>query len=67
MPEYLKTASNKAVRSCDVALALGDSKEYKEAEKRLQEAIESYERMFGKENPHTLAGIDSLALIYKSQ
>jgi tetratricopeptide (TPR) repeat protein len=67
VPEYLKTASNKATRLCDVALALGDSKMYKEAEKRLQEAIEGCERAFGKENPRTLAGIDSLALIYKSQ
>ena len=70
MPEYIKTTSDKAARSCDVALALGDSKEYKEAEKRLQEAIEAIEgceRAFGKGNPHTLAGIDSLALIYQSQ
>jgi hypothetical protein len=67
VPEYLNTASNKAVGSCDVALALGDSREHEEAEKRLQEAIEGCERAFGKENPHTLAGIDGLALIYKSQ
>ncbi|CZR68380.1 related to heterokaryon incompatibility protein [Phialocephala subalpina] len=65
--EYLNTASNKAVRSCNVALALGDSQKHKEAEKRLQEAIEGCERAFGKEDPHTLAGIDGLALVYKSQ
>jgi hypothetical protein len=47
-----------------VALALGNSDE---AEKRLQEVIEGCERAFGKENPYTLAGIDSLALIYKSR
>jgi predicted RNase H-like HicB family nuclease len=47
-----------------VALTLG--KEYEEAEIRLQEAIEGYKRAFGKENPHTLVGIDGLALIYKS-
>jgi hypothetical protein len=35
VPEYLKTALNKATRSCDVALALKDSKMYEEAEKRL--------------------------------
>jgi len=65
--EYLKTTSDKATRSCDVALALGDSTEYEEAEKRLQEAIDGCERVFGKEDPRTLAGIDSLALIYQSQ
>jgi predicted translin family RNA/ssDNA-binding protein len=66
VPEYLKIASKKAVRLCKMALALGDSKDYEEAEKRLQEAIEGCERALGKENPYTLAGIDSLALIYKS-
>jgi hypothetical protein len=67
VPKYLKTTSDKATRSCDVALASGDSKEYEETEKRLQEAIDGCERAFGKEDPHTLAGIDSLALIYGSQ
>jgi hypothetical protein len=67
VPEYLKTASNQAARLCDVALVLGDSKEYEEAENRLQEAIKGCEGAFGKENPRPLAGIDSLALINKSQ
>ncbi len=66
MLEYLNTASDKAAKSYDVALALGDSKEYTEAEKRLQEAIEGCERELGKENPCTLVGIDSLALIYRN-
>jgi hypothetical protein len=67
VPEYLKKTSDKETRSWDVALALGDSKEYEETEKRLQEAIDGCERAFGKEDPHTLAFIDSLALIYGSQ
>jgi tetratricopeptide (TPR) repeat protein len=67
VPEFLNTASDKAAKSCAVALALGDSEEYEEAEKKLQEAIEDYKRAFGKENPHTLAGIDSLALVYRNQ
>jgi hypothetical protein len=33
--EYLKTALNKAARLYNVALVLGDLKEYKKAEKRL--------------------------------
>ncbi|KAE9363923.1 HET-domain-containing protein [Stipitochalara longipes BDJ] len=67
VPEYLKTALNKAARLHDVALVLGYSKEYEEAEKRLQEAIKYCEGTFGNENPRTLAGMDSLALIYISQ
>ncbi len=67
VPDYLKTASNKAVRSLDVALALGDSEEFKGGEKRLQEVIEGCEKVLGKENHYTLAGIDGLALLYKSQ
>jgi tetratricopeptide (TPR) repeat protein len=59
VPEHLTIASNKAVRLCDMALVLGNMKEYEEAEKRLQEAIEGFEEEFEKENPHTL--------IYKSQ
>lgn len=66
VPEYLKTTSPKTTRLWNVALAFGDSGEYKEAEKKLQEAIESCERVFGKESLYTLAGIDGLALIYKS-
>jgi tetratricopeptide (TPR) repeat protein len=67
VPEYLKTALDKATRSCDVALAFEDSKEYEETEKRLQEAIDGCERASGKKDPHMLAFIDSLALIYGSQ
>ncbi len=67
VPEYLKTASDKAARSCNVALALGDSEESEGAEKKLQEVIESCERALGKGNTYTLAAIDGLALLYWSK
>jgi hypothetical protein len=59
---YLNRA-DEAARSCNVALALGDSKEYEEAERRLQDATEA----FGEGNLDTLTGIDGLALMYKSE
>jgi hypothetical protein len=41
VPGYLKTSLNKVARICNVALVLGDSGEYKEAEKRFQDVIKS--------------------------
>jgi hypothetical protein len=67
VPEYLKTASDKAARSYDVVLVLGDSQEYKEAQKRLQEEIKSRETTFGKEDLNTLALTERLAMIHKNQ
>ena len=55
----------KATRLYKVALILEDLEEYKEAEKRLQEAIEGYERVLGKEHLRTLELMDELAIIYK--
>ena len=55
----------KATRLSTVALILEDLEEYKEAEKRLKEAIEGYKRELGKEHLHTLKLIDKLAIIYK--
>jgi hypothetical protein len=45
---------DKATRTWNVALILGDLKEYEEAEKRLREAIEGYEIAFGEEHPYIL-------------
>ena len=55
----------KATRLYSVALILEDLEEYKEAEKRLREAIEGYKRALGKEHLRTLGLIDKLAIIYK--
>ena len=60
MKDYIK-----ATRLYKVALILEDLEEYKEAEKRLQEAIEGYKRALGKEHLYTLELINKLAIIYK--
>jgi hypothetical protein len=54
---------DKATRLWNVAIILEVSEEYKEAEGRLREAIEGYEKAVGMKYPQTLAGMDSLALI----
>ncbi|KAF2177501.1 HET-domain-containing protein [Zopfia rhizophila CBS 207.26] len=65
VPEYSRTASDKATRLYDVALVLEDSEEYEEARRRLQEATGGYNGTSTKEHPHKLAGMDILGLIYK--
>ena len=65
VPEYLMTTLNKATRLYNMALILGDLEEYKEAKKRLQEAIESHKGTLTKEHPYKLADIENLALIHK--
>lgn len=45
--------SDKTTRIWNVALVLGDLREYKKAVARLQEAIESYEIAFGEERLYT--------------
>jgi hypothetical protein len=62
--DYLKTTSDKAARSYEVALVLGDSEDPQEAEKRMQEGILACEEVFGKEHPRTLGGMEALALAY---
>ena len=52
-------------RLYNVALILEDLEEYKEAEKRLREAIEGYKRTLGKEHLRILELMDKLAIIYK--
>jgi hypothetical protein len=42
-----------ATRIWNIALVLGDFRDYEKAKERLQEAIESYERKFGEERPYT--------------
>ena len=61
LEDYVK----KATRLYSIALILEDLKEYKEAKKKLQEAIEGYKRALGKEHLRTLGLIDKLAVIYK--
>lgn len=65
VPEYLKTASDKAARLYDVASALGESGEYEGASKILQEIINGFGGAC--ENPHKLAGIENLALTSMSE
>jgi hypothetical protein len=67
VPEYLKTALDKAAKSYEVALVLGDLEDPKEVEKRLQEAVKGCEKFFGKEDRRTLRGMDNLALVYNIQ
>ncbi|KAN0068665.1 Heterokaryon incompatibility protein (HET) domain containing protein [Elaphomyces granulatus] len=44
----------KATRTWNVSLILGDLEEYQKAEEGLREAIEGYKIAFGEERPHTL-------------
>jgi hypothetical protein len=54
--EYPKAEGDldKATRIWNVAIILDDLEEFDKAEERLREAIEGYEKEFGKEYPHTL-------------
>jgi hypothetical protein len=45
---------DKATRTWNIALILGDLGEYEKAEKRLREAIEGYKTAFGEEHLYTL-------------
>jgi ankyrin repeat protein len=45
---------DKATRTWNVALILGDLEEYEEAEERLREAVEAYEMAFGEKDSDTL-------------
>jgi tetratricopeptide (TPR) repeat protein len=59
---------NKATRLWNAALTLEDSENYEEAERRHREAILICEREVGNDHPHTLMGIEKLALMcMKSQ
>ncbi|TGO13444.1 hypothetical protein BTUL_0069g00110 [Botrytis tulipae] len=64
VPEYLETDTNRAVNSINVALALGDTKNYVKAENILRRQIENYEGILGRESLHVLALKESLAWIY---
>ena len=46
--------SDKATRTWNVALVLGDLEEYREAEEKLREAIKGYEMAIREEHPRTL-------------
>ncbi|EDO04689.1 hypothetical protein SS1G_07172 [Sclerotinia sclerotiorum 1980 UF-70] len=67
VPEYLKTDTNKAVRSINIALTLGDTKNYKNAENIIQKGIKNYEGVLGRGNLYILALKESLTWIYKNQ
>lgn len=60
IPQYPKAefgdTLGKAIRTSNIAIVLGDLKEYEKAQERLQEAIEGYERAFGEGRPYTLKG-----------
>ncbi|KAK6591799.1 HET domain protein [Botrytis cinerea] len=67
VPEYLETDALKAVRSIDMALALGCTRNYENTQTTTIDVIEKSERILGQENLHLLSLKDSLALAYKSQ
>ncbi|KAM0169103.1 hypothetical protein ACHAPF_010289 [Botrytis cinerea] len=67
VPEYLETDALKAVRSIDMALALGCTRNYENTQTTTIDVIEKSERILGQENLHLLLLKDSLALAYKSQ
>jgi hypothetical protein len=46
---------DKATRTWDSALILGDAEEYEKAGERFQDAVESYEMAFGEKDSYTLA------------
>jgi DnaJ-domain-containing protein 1 len=58
MSEHLETelegCLDKATRTWNVALILGDLEEYEKAEERLQEAIEGYKMVFKEKDSCTL-------------
>ncbi|KAM0161371.1 hypothetical protein ACHAQE_004183 [Botrytis cinerea] len=64
LPEYLKTDTNRAVNSINVALALGDTRNYEKADNILQRQIDSYQGILGRENLDILVLKESLAWIY---
>jgi hypothetical protein len=55
--------SDKMTRLWNVVLILEDAEEHEKAKERLQEAVEGYERGFGKEDLRTLTGMEKLALL----
>jgi hypothetical protein len=50
-----------------MGLLLGDVGKYEEASQKLHEARGVYEIMSGRDDPHTIAGMDELALTYRCQ
>jgi hypothetical protein len=67
VPEYPLTDAEKADILIKTVLALGDAEIYDKAELKIQEAIETYEKILGKEDLSILAMKESLALIYSSK
>ena len=65
VPQYLETATSKTTRFEDVILALSDANEFKGAENRLQGVVDDHKKAFGKENLHTLARMEDLAMLCK--
>ncbi|THV52909.1 hypothetical protein BGAL_0065g00380 [Botrytis galanthina] len=65
--EYLKADTNRVVNSINVALALGDTRNYIIAKDILQRRIKNYEEMLGQENLLILALKEALACIYYHQ
>ncbi|KAM0139052.1 hypothetical protein ACHAP3_003320 [Botrytis cinerea] len=67
VPEYLESDELKAIRSIDMALALGGTQNYENTQTTMIDTIEDSEQMLGKENLHLLSLKDGLALVHKIQ
>ncbi|KAF7960106.1 hypothetical protein EAE96_001705 [Botrytis aclada] len=67
IPECLETNTKRMVNSINVALALGDSRNYGHTEDVLQRCIKNYEELLGAENLHILALKERLGWIYYEQ
>ncbi|CAD6442100.1 68e5de3c-8b65-43e5-b94f-c58c3d966fdb [Sclerotinia trifoliorum] len=61
VPGYLKTDADKATRSYDVIQILQEATNYERAMTQLEDDIEKYEEIFGRENLHILSCKDRLA------
>ncbi|KAM0135480.1 hypothetical protein ACHAP3_005065 [Botrytis cinerea] len=67
MPEYPKMGTNKTVNSINVALALGDTRNYEKAKYILQIQVANYEGILERESLDMLALKESLAWIYREK
>ncbi|KAM0130592.1 hypothetical protein ACHAO1_007831 [Botrytis cinerea] len=67
MLEYPKMDTNKTVNSINVALALGDTRNYEKAKNILQIQVANYEGVLERESLDMLALKESLAWIYREK
>ncbi|KAF2266498.1 HET-domain-containing protein [Lojkania enalia] len=64
VPIYLRDMPRRVSAIHEVALILRDSEMHKEAETRLEEAVEKASEAFGRDATLTLACMDELAMVY---